>query len=213
MTKRILEFAALDNRPMCTIELNLDETMPDKPKFRACGDISHGGCGQCINGIAELYPENALVQEIAELWRKYHLNDMHADCVHNINEKAADKIIVINKYSLNSETYEKQKAIKDAAIKALEEGKTVRLSQYERDILALPFYKTDKNMTDDVRKYYKIDSTKREAARWVNCVDHDDGVLCKPCPVCGYRFGTAWVYHEIPAKDLARIREIIATGK
>lgn len=35
MTKRILKFAALDDRPMCTIELKLDETTPDKPVFSA----------------------------------------------------------------------------------------------------------------------------------------------------------------------------------
>lgn len=213
MTKRILKFAALDGRPKCTIELNLDETTPDKPKFRACGDISYGGSGQCIDEIAELYPENALVQEVADLWRKYYLNDMHADCIHGINEKAADKIITVNKYSLNYETMERQKRIKTAAIESLQAGKTVRLTQDERDILALPLYKTDKDMTDDLRKYYKIDDTKRKPARLVNCADYADGVLCKPCPVCGYKFGTAWVYHEIPAKDLARIREIIATGK
>jgi hypothetical protein len=30
-----------------------------------------------------------------------------------------------------------------------------------------------------------------------------------PCPVCGYKFGTAWLYAPIPEEDLALIRELL----
>jgi hypothetical protein len=33
---------------------------------------------------------------------------------------------------------------------------------------------------------------------WVRPEDHPDGLLTKPCPVCGYRYGTAWLTEELP---------------
>lgn len=40
-----------------------------------------------------------------------------------------------------------------------------------------------------------------EDGRWTGHVypkEHPRGVLCKPCPVCGYRYGTEWKYEEVP---------------
>lgn len=31
------------------------------------------------------------------------------------------------------------------------------------------------------------------------------------CPVCGYRYGSAWLYREIPTKDLEEIKRLIAS--
>jgi hypothetical protein len=45
--------------------------------FSACGTFEGGG-GQCIDRIAEAYPDDPKVQEIAGVWEKYHLNDMKA---------------------------------------------------------------------------------------------------------------------------------------
>ena len=36
--------------------------------------------------------------------------------------------------------------------------------------------------------------------------EHEKGVLCKPCPVCGYKFGSAWRKEEIPEDVKAEIR-------
>lgn len=50
--------------------------------FSCSGEIyEYGKCtcgGQCIDEIADLFIENETAQEIRELWKKYHLNDMHA---------------------------------------------------------------------------------------------------------------------------------------
>lgn len=49
-------------------------------------------------------------------------------------------------------------------------------------------------------------------ATWVKKSEHSDGLLCEPCPVCGYKYGTAWLYEEIPADILAEIREIMGVA-
>jgi hypothetical protein len=42
---------------------------------------------------------------------------------------------------------------------------------------------------------------KREQKRagWVYQGEHPRGVLMKPCPECGYKYGSAWLREEVPA--------------
>lgn len=64
------------------IEWELVEKESGKLTFSACGTYnpkgggSHGG--QCIDTIAKAYPADAMVQRIARVWERWHLNDMRA---------------------------------------------------------------------------------------------------------------------------------------
>lgn len=42
---------------------------------------------------------------------------------------------------------------------------------------------------------------------WVRPGEHPDGLLGKPCEVCGYRYGTAWLYEPVPEDVLAFVAE------
>lgn len=42
---------------------------------------------------------------------------------------------------------------------------------------------------------------------------HPDGILGKECPVCGYKYGTAWKYMPIPDEDLAIIKKLLEEGE
>lgn len=33
---------------------------------------------------------------------------------------------------------------------------------------------------------------------WVRPDEHPDGLLTKPCPVCGYKYGSAWLTEDLP---------------
>lgn len=35
---------------------------------------------------------------------------------------------------------------------------------------------------------------------------HKDGLLTKPCAVCGYKYGSAWLFEEIPAEIITEIK-------
>ena len=39
-------------------------------------------CGQCVDTVASFFPHNKKVQRIKDIWRRYHLNDLHAGCIH-----------------------------------------------------------------------------------------------------------------------------------
>jgi len=44
--------------------------------------------------------------------------------------------------------------------------------------------------------YNKPSETK--TAGWIKPSEHPEGMLGKPCEVCGYKYGTAWLREEVP---------------
>ena len=111
-------------------------------------------CGQNIDEIAKLFPDNKKVQRIKEIWERWHLNDMKAGCVHQREWKWEDKRI---------------------------------------DPKELP----DSNANKD---------EKGILASWVRSDEHPSGLLGKPCPVCGYKHGTEWLFEQIPSEVIAEIK-------
>jgi hypothetical protein len=47
---------------------------------------------------------------------------------------------------------------------------------------------------------------------WVRPSEHPDGLMTKPCDVCGYRFGTAWLHEEVPDDVLIFLRDLPETN-
>ena len=43
-------------------------------------------------------------------------------------------------------------------------------------------------------------------AMWVDQEEHKDGLLCKPCPTCGYKYGSAWLKEELPQDVIEEIK-------
>ncbi len=43
-------------------------------------------------------------------------------------------------------------------------------------------------------------------AIWVYPKEHKDGLLTKPCPECGYAYGSKWLFEEIPAEVIEEIK-------
>ena len=46
---------------------------------------------------------------------------------------------------------------------------------------------------------------------WVHRHEHPEGLLCEPCPTCGYRYGTAWLYEEVPEEVLRELASLPPT--
>ena len=53
---------------------------------------------------------------------------------------------------------------------------------------------------------------KRLASGKWNCHEYekDGGILCKPCPACGYKYGSKWLFEPIDEADLKEIKELFA---
>lgn len=46
---------------------------------------------------------------------------------------------------------------------------------------------------------------------WVRQDEHSEGLLMKPCDVCGYKYGSAWLTEEVPAEVLEYLQGLPET--
>lgn len=181
--------------------------------------------GQCLDTIA-LYINDPVFFEILRLWELYHLNDMHPECEHQAAEgwrqKAAEKVTLYH-WRMTQDATKEQKAAEKAAISALKAGESFTPSEQQTFIACLPYSLTTHTDTppEAVAKYYEPKKplfagdkghTEIKALGWLREDEHPEGLLSKVCPVCGYKYGTAWVYFPIPAEDEAIINKLLNEG-
>lgn len=174
-------------------------------------DIIAGG--QCLDTIAP-YVNDPFYTEILRLWKLYHLNDMHPECEHQAaagwrNEAA--KKVNLYKFTMTTEAISEQHKIKNAVIQAAKDGESLRLSKEKRLVLSLDYSITTHSDTlpETLAPYYKLKETEIKALGWLKETEHPNGILSKPCPVCGYKYGSSWVYFPIPKNDEKIIIELL----
>lgn len=46
---------------------------------------------------------------------------------------------------------------------------------------------------------------EKKLTNWLRENEHPQGYLCKPCSVCGYEYGTAWLKQEVPEDVLQKL--------
>lgn len=72
----------------CYYHIKLTEIEDKKVILIIRGSIKFANGGyikapcQCIDEIAKFFPNNKRVQRVCEIWEKYHMNNLHAGCVH-----------------------------------------------------------------------------------------------------------------------------------
>lgn len=235
--KRKFDFGCIDfegrgkavNR--VTVEMEY-QTEGDKKRFSVCGNVwnarhSDVVCGgQCLDTIAP-YMNNPVFSEIYRLWELYHLNDMHPECVHQHadgwHKKASEKVTLYH-WRMKREALNEQKAAEKAALTALKCGETFKPTIKQRFFSHLLYSLTThtKTLPENIAKYYEpkkplyagdIGHTDTKALGWLKQSEHPDGILSKPCPVCGYKYGSSWVYYPIPADDERIINTLLETGR
>lgn len=177
-----------------------------------------GSCGQCVDEIRNGTPAPEWNQEMlnrfCDIWDEWHLNDMRPYCQHQKAlgwDRLARKEVVLYNYTLRREAMDKQKGAERAAIEALKNG-TVFAPTYEQVRYAnLPHsITTHEELVGEMEEIYKPrkplymgdkGATEIKTLGWLKPEEHPDGILCKPCPVCGYKYGTSWKKEDIP-KDV-----------
>lgn len=61
----------------------------------------------------------------------------------------------------------------------------------------------DKIKLDDAGEW-----VQSNMAMWTTEDQHEKGVLSKPCPVCGYKYGSQWLFEEVPAWVIEFIKSL-----
>jgi hypothetical protein len=165
------------------IELRNADT--NKPEFSVCGDVWNGRHtdivqgGQCIDSIDKFFKNDRLYKLIENLWKKHHLNSMHAGTVEQENclkDFASEKETIRNE--LRNNAWNKAK---------------IEYNYPENH------FKEWQNWNGSKWDSYTVDCEllKRHGLYEVEV----DG---KP-----YKYGHSWLYRAIPESDLNKIRAIL----
>jgi hypothetical protein len=95
------EFIFKQNGYHAEVEVSLKEYISERAvdyiEFTASGRLYRRGVvstwGQCLDAIASVI-EDAKLQRIVEIWRRWHLNGMHAGCEHqrHLEHEASEHI-------------------------------------------------------------------------------------------------------------------------
>lgn len=181
----------------------------------ANGDAK-GSCGQIdmhpwdIDQYAEGWSAETEAQ-LRHVWKEWHLNDMQAGCVHQRAEKWGDEKIELVTYSLSSEGHRLRREAEAEATKAALEGRTANLTDTGRFLIGPDWFK-DRHEAPDADSplsgCFEVKKREQKYAGHVYENQHPRGVLCKVCPTCGYKYGSAWLKQEVPAEVLAWLQKL-----
>lgn len=190
----------------------------DDGRLSICGVIGpmgngdcKGSAGQCVDSIREGKPcdgwDEEMLARFCDIWDEWHLNDMHPECEHQRVlgwREQADEIIDQYHWWLNDR---KLRAVKDRIAQDVLDGRTPELTDEERMAFNAPkWVVTATNEPPEPKAFYTTGRNPHERVRrgnaWYkgNVLGENDprGILCKPCPVCGYEYGHGWQKVEVP---------------
>lgn len=183
------------------------------------GPLPSGNCrgsaGQCVNEIRAGDPVNGWTREMldkfCDIWEWWHLNDMRPYCEHQRQlgwDKIAGKKVTLYHYTLNRAAMEKKRQAEQNALAALREGKTftptdeqVKYASIDYDLTTYKTLEGEMSQDYEPRKPLYTGDRGFTEENLLGCLEpnsHPEGILCKPCPVCGYKYGTTWQTEEIP---------------
>lgn len=182
---------------------------------RTNGD-AWGSCGQCVDSLdpsrlRELAPgwTRETVKRLRETWDEWHLNDMRAGCEHQRAEKWAERgrqaVTVYHWRQMDGPRKARDDAEK-AAQRALTRGETFAPTPEQVKAANAPWSR--ETWTPEAPEGYEPATplyagmkgpTESKTLGWLRPDEHPDGLLCRPCPTCGYAYGSAWLREEVPA--------------
>lgn len=172
--------------------------------------------GQCLDEIAH-YVKTPVFREIYRLWKLYHLNDMHPECEHQAAAgwtKEAGETVNIYHFSFTPEASKAQKAAQRRILTAAGAGEIVQATPEEMRVLSLSYFMESETeeLPEEIAGFYKLDKVEEKRRGWLSFEKDSRGILGKPCPVCGYKYGHGWQYRPIPAADEEIIYKLLKGG-
>lgn len=173
-----------------------------------------GSCGQIVMSgldIKQYAPgwTTQLDSQFREVWKRWHLNDMRANCEHQVGTEWESKDVELVTYGLNSEGYKLRKdALKEAERAALA-GEVADLNATGKALLTDVWYKdayTPPDADSPLSGLFEVKKRETKRTGWLSQDQHPEGFLGKACPVCGYKYGTSWKKEEVPETVLEFLR-------
>jgi hypothetical protein len=184
------------------------------PEFAACGEIWNPRhtdiyCGgQCVDEVASYFPHHNKAQRLVEIWKQWHLNGLNPDCTHQRKNWNNAKEIVLTQYQPKWEIYFGYKGYQSLHPQHSELTRIKKLGFEKDDTFqwktVLDERTEELNKLVDEGKFLRREERKKSG--WVYPSEHPDGLLTKPCEVCGYKYGSAWVYEPLPQEIINEVK-------
>lgn len=179
-----------------------------------------GSAGQCVDEIREGIPTDEwtteMLKKFCDIWDKWHLNDMRPYCEHMKElgwiEHISDKI-KIETWTLTNDAIKMKENAKNRALDCLRNGQVFRPTKDETVYANMEYSIKVYNNEDISYKYGKLyrdayelkkrdclghPNTEYKTRNWISYQDHKLGFIGRPCPVCGYKYGSSWKIEEVP---------------
>jgi len=172
-----------------------------------------GSCGQIVDRLAGAiewtlapgWTETMLARFIA-VWKNWHLNDMRPECEHQRAlgwRTIADREATLCHWRLNSETQAKQRMIRDLYERAMRTKGQASIDPSEQALLNFEYNVITYTADSPAPEYEPAidkshDATEAKVLGELKPEEHPDGILYRPCPVCGYRYGSQWLCEDVP---------------
>lgn len=114
-----------------------------------------------------------------------------------------DQEVEVVTYKLTSEALQRRtKAISKAARAHVTKNSDCQLDETEQMlVLLVDWFKSCHSPPDadsPLSGCYEVAKRETKRVNWVKPNEHPLGILTKPCTACGYAYGSAWLYEEIP---------------
>lgn len=194
---------------------------------------AHGSSGQFImsfkeydergsDTLADITPapqwDAVKVKRFFDAWGAWHLNDMRAHCEHQRGaEWDASRKIEVTYYGLTHDAMRARDKARELAADAAVRGEVAHLTKEQHALLALKDWFEERTSPPDADSplsgCYEVKKRETKTAGWLRQDEHPAGLLGKPCPVCGYKYGHAWKREEVPADVLEFLRSLPDTDK
>lgn len=177
-----------------------------------------GSAGQCVDEIRKGQPKedewtDEMLKRFCDIWERWHLNDMRPYCEHQRElgweEQSKEKVKVM-RLNRTKEASDKARDAEKRAVECLKKGKTFIPTPEETMYANIGYGVTTYN--DELPKHPEFYEFKEKdclghpnveikTRGWISFKEHQIGLLGKPCPVCGYKYGSSWMKEEVP-KDV-----------
>jgi hypothetical protein len=184
-----------------------EETTKNKKYFRSSGQITLDP-----NEI-EFAPgwNKEKVERLENIWNKWHLNDMRTGCEHQRKNWNFDKEIEIVDFTWSKKFNDMRKRAEDGLMSEQEYNE---YKQLVPNVFEATVNTTRHRWMSPIicgllyKKLIRITGTRTNQVRWVHQDEHPDGLLCKPCEICGYKYGTKWIHEDVPEEILQELMEM-----
>lgn len=169
-----------------------------------------------IHRFAPLWTEDKW-QRLLEIWHDWHLNDMRAACEHQTGpEWDTGKQLEVYTYSWGPRYHELREKVTGgtdpaetaaaAALLAAINAEFGRLGLHGRRTGPGPAWGGEAERLLAEGYIEKSAKPAMKGAGWTYPYEHPEGLLCKPCPVCGHKYGSAWLRVDVPESAVEFLR-------